>query len=58
MVDSYETIDAESKKILNILAGIEEPVSGKEISAVSGLEAGVVNKKIKVLKSKGLPKKS
>ena len=51
--DKDWTMDAQQEQILNALAGMTDPASGKDVAGTSGLEAKVVSSKIKTLKTKG-----
>ena len=46
-------LDDDHKLILNALATMGDPASGKEIAGAVGLDAKLVGNKIKKLKSKG-----
>ncbi len=46
-------VSDEQKKILAAMAGMTEPVSGKEIAAAVGLEGKAVSCKLTGLKNKG-----
>lgn len=46
-------MDQDQEKILAALNGMSDPASGKQIAGEAGLDAKIVSKKMKTLKTKG-----